>query len=449
MFISKMALPRRTFLRGLGATVALPWLDAMLPALQAAPAAPRRLGFIYGSPNGIIQKAFVPTAVGRDFELSPILSPLAPVKDYLLVLSNLAHRQADSFGDGNGDHARGTAVWLSGVHAWDRRPVGTATVTLGTTVDQIAARHFADVTPLPSLEMVLEKPTQIACDSTDCFFSNTISWRSPTTPNPMEPHPRVVFERLFGEGGTSAQRVAQLRKTGSVLDSVIQEVAGLQRRLGASDRSKLGEYLTSVREIEKRIQSAEAKGAASDLALPNRPTDIPDEFEEHAKLMFDLQVLAYQADVTRVFSMLMAREGSPRTYPQIGVPEQHHPVSHHRDDPMLIAKKQKIDTYHVQLLGYFLEKLRSTPDGDGSLLDHVMILYGGGMGDGNLHEHTNLPTLVAGRLGGQLRTGQHLAYAADTPMANLFLTVLDKVGVPVDKIGDSSGRLPVETLTGI
>lgn len=452
MIITKMSLPRRTFLRGMGAALALPFLDAMVPALSAAAtsASPKRLGFIYGSPNGIIQKAFVPTTVGANFELSPILSPLAPVRGQLLVLSGLAHRQADSFGDGNGDHARGTAVWLSGVHAWDRLGGGGGdSVRLGVTVDQIAAQHLGRETPLPSLELMLEKPTQIACDSTDCFFSNTISWRSPTTPNPMEPHPRVVFERMFGEGGTSAQRLAQTRKTGSLLDSVIQEVKGLQKRLGASDRTKLGEYLQSVREIEKRIQNAEATGAVSELALPDRPVDIPDDFDEHAKLMFDLQVLAYQADITRVFSMLMAREGSPRTYPQIGVPEQHHPVSHHRDDPALIAKKQKIDTYHIHLLGYFLERLQGTPDGDGSLLDHSMILYGGGLGDGNLHDHSNLPTLVAGRLGGQLQTGQHLAYPVDTPMANLFATLLDKVGVHTDKIGDSTGRLPLDTLSGV
>src|SRR5262245_44296923 len=249
MIITKMSLPRRTFLRGMGATLALPFLDAMVPALSAsATAYPKRLGFIYGSPNGVIQSEFVPKTVGSSFELSPILSPLAPVKDYVLVLSGLAHRQADSFGDGNGDHPRGTAVWLSGVHAWDRRGGGGAdSVTLGTTVDQIAAQHYSKQTALPSMELVLEAPTQIACDSTDCFFSNTISWRSPTTPNPMEPHPRIVFERLFGEGGTAAQRLAQTRKTGSLLDSVIQEVAGLQKRLGASDRSKLGEYLQSVR----------------------------------------------------------------------------------------------------------------------------------------------------------------------------------------------------------
>jgi uncharacterized protein DUF1552 len=453
MIITKMSLPRRTFLRGIGATLALPFLDAMVPALSAAAtkfAAPKRLGFIYGSPNGIIQKSFFPTTVGANFELSPILRPLAPVRNQLLVFSGLAHRQADSFGDGNGDHARGTAVWLSGIHAWDRRGGGGVdSVTLGVTVDQIAAQHLGKETQLPSLELVLEKPTQIACDSTDCFFSNTISWRSPTTPNPMEPHPRVVFERMFGEGGNAAHRLAQARKTGSLLDSLMQEVTGLQKRLGAGDRTKLGEYLQSVREIEKRIQSAEARGAVSELALPDRPTDIPDQFEEHAKLMFDLQVLAFQADVTRVFSMLMAREGSPRTYPEIGVPEQHHPVSHHRFDPVLMAKKEKIDTYHVMLFGYFLEKLQATPDGDGNLLDHSMILYGGGMGDGNLHEHSNLPTLVAGGLGGELRTGRHLKYEDNTPMTNLFVSVLDKVGVHVDKIGDSTGQLPLEPLSGV
>ena len=452
MIITKMSLPRRTFLRGVGAALALPLLDAMSPALSAASKAapPKRLGFIYGSPNGIIQDAFIPKTVGSNFELSPILSPLAPVRDQLLVLSGLSHRQADSFGDGNGDHPRGTAVWLSGVHAWDRRGGGGVdSVRLGTTIDQIMAQHLGKETQLPSLELALERPTQISCDTTDCFFSNTISWRTPTTPNPMEPHPRVVFERLFGEGGSAAERLSQRRKTGSLLDSLIQEIGGLQQRLGASDRSKLAEYLQSVREVEQRIQSAEANGARSELSLPGRPTDIPESFEQYAKLMFDLQVLAYQADITRVFSLLLAREASPRTYPEIGVPEQHHPVSHHRNDPVLIEKKQKIDTYHVHLLGYLLEKMQATPDGDGSLLDHSMILYGGGMGNGNLHEHSNLPTLVAGRLSGQLKTGRHLAYPEDTPMSNLFMALLDKTGIEIEKFGDSTGRLPLETLSGV
>jgi hypothetical protein len=452
MMITKMSLPRRTFLRGIGATLALPMLDAMVPAFSTAAKAAssaKRFGFVYGSPNGIIQSQFIPKQTGTNFELPPILTPMAKVKDQVLVLSGLAHRQADSFGDGNGDHARGTAVWLSGVHAWDRRGGGGGeSVRLGVTVDQIVAQHYAKTSQLPSLELVLEKPTQVACDSTDCFFSNTISWRTPTTPNPMEPHPRVVFERLFGEGGTAAQRLAQTRKTGSILDSVLSEVAGLEKRLGPSDRSKLNEYLASVREIEQRIQSAEAKGEASEMALPDRPTDIPDGFEDHAKLMFDLQVLAFQGDITRVFSMILAREGSPRTYPQIGVPEQHHPVSHHRDDPILIAKKAKIDTYHVYLLGYFVEKLAATQDGDGTLLDHSAILYGGGMGNGNLHEHTNLPTLLVGGLGGTLKTGRHLAYQENTPMSNLFISLLD-AGVPLEKIGDSTGKLPIDTLSGV
>ena len=318
------------------------------------------MGFIY-IPNGTIQPMWVPATTGAGFELSPILSPLAPVRDRLVVLSGLAHMEADSRGDGNGDHARATAVWLTGVHAYDRDRTGVAGVQLATTVDQIAARELGKDTRLPSLEISLEKPTQIGCDSEDCFFSNTISWRSATTPLPMEPHPRVVFERLFGDGGTAAQRLAQTRRTGSILDSVTQEVAGLEQTLGSSDRTKLGEYLEAVRELEQRIQNAERRGAESELALPDRPADIPETFEEHAKLMFDLQVVAYQADITRVFSMLLARETSPLTYENIGVPEQHHSCSHHLNNPKLIARKAKIDQYHVQLLGYFLKRLRDTP----------------------------------------------------------------------------------------
>jgi hypothetical protein len=282
--------------------------------------------------------------------------------------------EADSRGDGNGDHARATAVWLTGVHAYDRDRTGVDGVKLATTVDQIAASELGRDTRLPSLELSLEKPTQIGCDSEDCFFSNTISWRSATTPLPMEAHPRVVFERLFGDGGTAAQRLAQVRRTGSILDSVTQEVAGLEKTLGSSDRTKLSEYLEAVRELEQRIHVTEQRGAESVLSLPDRPTDIPETFEEHAKLMFDLQVVAYQADITRVVTMLLARETSPLTYENIGVPEQHHSCSHHLNNPKLIARKAKIDQYHVQLLGYFLRRLRDTPDGDGSLLDHSMIL---------------------------------------------------------------------------
>ncbi len=451
MIITQKALPRRTFLRGVGATLALPFLDAMTPAASAlarqVTAPVRRLGFIY-VPNGVIQEQWVPEQTGRGFEFSPILSPLEPFRDQMLVLSGLAHRQADSFGDGNGDHPRATAVWLSGVHAWERRGrQGPTEIKLGVTADQIAAREFGKETPLPSLELALELPSAIACDTGDCFYSNTISWRNETTPLDMEAHPRVVFERLFGEGGSAADRMAVMRQTGSILDSVTAEVARLEETLGPADRNKLDEYLDAVRDVEQRIQRSEARGPDAFVELPERPVDIPEQFEDHAKLMFDLQVLAFQADVTRVFTLMMAREASPRPYPQIGVPDQHHTVSHHRNDPEYIAKKAKIDTYHITLLADLLAKLRETPDGDGTLLDQSMIVYGGGIGNGNLHEHTNLPCLVAGGGGGRLNGGRHRAYAEDTPMSNLLLTVLDKAGVPADQLGDSTGLLNTAPLS--
>jgi len=443
-FITKKSLPRRTFLRGVGATLALPMLDSMAPALSAKSVAPPRLGFVYVS-NGVIQDQWNPTKVGAGFELTPILKPLEPVKDYINVLTGLAHLQADTFGDGTGDHPRASAVWLTGVHAWDRTRPGVE-VRLATTADQLAAREIGKGTAVPSLELNLDNPTQGACDSGDCFYVNTVSWRNETTPNPAESHPRVVFERLFGDGGNTSQRMAMMKQSGSILDSVTQEVSRLSGTLGAGDRTKLSEYLDSVREIEQRIQNAEAQGAQS-IELPERPIDVPDSFEAHTKLMFDLQVLAYRADVTRVFSLIMARELSSRTYPNIGVPDQHHAVSHHRNDPELIAKKAKIDVYHVQLFNYFLEKLKNTQDGDGSLLDHSLIMYGGGMGNGNLHRHTDLPCLLAGKLGGKFQTGRHLAYPENTPMANLLVTILDKVGVHVEKLGDSTGSLQPDPLS--
>ena len=445
-FVTGVALPRRTFLRGMGTALALPFLDAMAPALSAKSIKPTpRLGFVY-TPNGFIQDQWIPKTTGAAYELTPTLSPLAPVREHLLIVSNLAHLQANTFGDGVGDHPRASAVWLSGVHAWDRTQPGME-VRLGTTADQLAARVIGRDSQVPSMELVLEKPTAIACDTSDCFFVNTISWRNPTTPNPAEAHPRLVFERLFGDGGTTAQRMARMQQTGSILDSVLQEVSRLQGTLGPGDRTKLTEYLDAVREIEQRIQSTEKKGASSPMELPDRPVDIPDTFEEHAKLMYDLMVLGYRADVTRVFTMIMARELSSRTYPNIGVPEQHHAVSHHRNDPALIAKKAKIDTYHVSLFGYFLEKLQNTPDGDGSLLDHSLILYGGGIGNGNLHEHTNLPLLMAGKLGGQVKPGRHVTYPDNTHMSDLLLSVLDKAGVPTDKLGDSTGPIQPDYLS--
>jgi hypothetical protein len=438
MFIRKLAVPRRTFLRGLGTTLALPFLDAMVPALSAATSAPPRLSFLYVA-NGVIQDQWTPGATGAGFELTPILKPLEAVKNDINVLSGLAHLQADTFGDGTGDHPRASAAWLTGVHAYDRTRPGIE-VKLATSADQIIARHIGSNTPVSSLELSVDYPTQGACDSGDCFYVNTVSWRNDTTPNPAEMHPRVVFERLFGDGGTASQRLAHIRKTGSILDSVSQEVSRLASSLGSSDRGKLSEYLDSVRDIEQRIQNTEKRGAHT-FELPDRPVDVPESFDEHTKLMFDLQVLAFRADVTRVTSMIMSRELSPRTFPNIGVADQHHAVSHHRNDPELIAKKAKIDTYQVQLLAYFLDKLKATPDGDGSLLDHSLVVYGGGMGNGNLHRHTDLPCLLAGKLGGQFTTGRHLAYPENTPMTNLLLTILASVGVRQETLGDSTGGL--------
>jgi hypothetical protein len=444
MFITRKTLPRRTFLRAVGTSLALPMLDAMVPALSArsVKAAPR-LGFVYIA-NGVIQDQWNPTTTGAGFELTPILQPFANVREHLTVLTGLSHLEADTFGDGTGDHPRASAVWLTGVHAYDRAQPGVE-VRLATTADQLAARVIGRTSRIPSLELSVDQPTQGGCDSGDCFYINTVSWRNETTPNPTESHPRVVFERLFGDGGSPAERVARMRSEGSILDSVREEARLVARSLGAGDTAKLNEYLESVREVEQRIQNAETQPV--EIELPERPTDIPESFDAHTKLMFDLQALAFQADITRVFSMVLSRELSTRTFVAIGVPEQHHAVSHHRNDPDLIARKQRIDTYQSQLFAYFLERLQATPDGDGSLLDHSLILYGGGMGDGNLHRHSDLPCLMAGRLGGQITGGRHLQYPLDTPMANLLLTILDEVGASTDKLGDSTGPLPLEPLS--
>ena len=443
-FITKKSVPRRTFLRGAGAVLALPMLDSMIPAMSAASTFKKtpRLGFIYTG-NGVILEQWVPKTTGKNFELSPILSPLAKFRDKVNVLSGLSHLEADTKGDGSGDHTRAQAAWLTGVHAYDRLRPGVE-VKLATTVDQIAARHLGKDTQLPSLEMSVDAPSQGACDAGDCFYVNTVSWRNETTPNQVEMHPRVVFERLFGDGGSAAQRTAQVKSTGSILDSVSEEAARLAGTLGNNDKGKLNEYLDSVREIESRIQKADAAGAQW-IDLPDRPTDIPDSMDKHVKLMFDLQVLAFQADITRVFSLIMARELSLKSYGFAGVPDSHHGVSHHRDDPALIAKKAKIDTFHIEMVAYFLDKMSKVQDGDGgSLLDQSLLMYGGGLGNGNLHRHNDLPTLLIGNLGGKLKTGYHNAYKMDTPMSNLLVTILDKVGVPGEKIGDSTGKLPLQ-----
>ena len=432
MFVTKRTIARRTFLRGAGAGIALPLLDAMVPAFAATTPAVPRLGFVYAG-NGIVHANWNPTAEGKSFDLPRNLQPLAPVRDRLNVLTGLAHREADTKGDGTGDHPRSSAAWLTGVHAYDRTRPGVE-VKLAMTADQIAAGKIGAESPVASLELSVDPPMQGSCDSGDCFYVNTVSWRNETTPNLAEVHPRIVFERLFGDGGSSADRLVR------------HEAAWLARSLGKGDHRKLDEYLDSVREIERRIQAAEAR-SGDELALPERPTGIPDTYEEHTRLMFDLAALAFRADVTRVFSMIVARELSGLSYPNIGVPEGHHNVSHHRDDPTLIEQKTRIDTYHVQLFAEFAQKLAATPEGDGDLLDASLLVYGSGMGDGNLHRHADLPCLLVGGLGGKIKTGQHVRFPNDTPMTNLLLTVLDKVDVHLDSFGDSTGPLSPDPLS--
>ena len=456
MIITKKHLPRRTFLRGVGATVALPLLDSMVPALSAmarTSANPvRRLGFIY-FPHGSVswakgsQNQWTPPGEAGPLALSPILQPLAAVKDQLIVLTNMEHRNAQGNGtDGNAEHTRSNASWLSAA-----RPKMTegADVLLATTVDQLAARRLCRDTRLPSLELTLENSFLVGnCDNGyNCVYVNTLSWSSPTTPLPMENNPRLVFERLFGEGGTVDQRRAEMRKDRSILDSVTDDMSRLMRSLGAGDRTRVGNYVDAVREVERRIQRAEEQAGQSALALPDRPVGIPEAYDEHVKLMFDLLVLTWQADITRVFSMQLGREQSARTFPWIGVNEGHHGTSHHQDKPEKIAAIARINTYYSTLLAYFAERLAATPDGDGSLLDHSMVLHGSGMCNGNLHDHKNLPLLLMGGGAGRLRGGRHIKFRELTPMANLLLGLLDKAGVPADSFGDSTGRVDLEPLS--
>jgi hypothetical protein len=443
-FVTKKALARRTFLKGAGAAIALPMLDSMIPALSAQTSAPMRLGWIYVS-HGVIFDQWKPTTTGPGFALTPNLQPLAKLNGQFSVLSGLSHLEADTKGDGSGDHTRASAAWLTGVHAYDRTRPGVE-VKLATTADQIAAKVLGQQSPIPSIEMTVDPAAQGSCDSGDCFYVNTFSWRNDTTPNAPENHPRVIFERLFGDGGSAAQRAARTRRTGSILDSVAEEARKMAGTLGSGDKTKMSEYLDSVREIELRIQNAEAHGAQT-LEIPDRPLGIPDSFEEHTKLMFDLQVTAFQTDMTRVFTMILARELSARTYGHIGIPGQHHLISHHREDPAQMAEKARIDTNHVQMLAYFLEKMASTKDANGSLLDNSLIMYGSGMGNGNLHRHSDLPIVLAGKMGGKVKQGSHYAYKMDTPMANLLVTILNKAGVPIEKLGDSTGRLAPDPLT--
>ena len=454
MFITKRALPRRTFLRGVGATLGLPLLDAMVPALsamaQTAADPVRRLGFVY-LPNGVARNFtginyWTPTGEGTGFELSPILSPLAPYKNRLLVVSGLAQHQADAFADGaNGDHTRGTSSWLTGVHC--TRTEG-ADVKNGVSADQIAARHLGQATALPSLELAIDLNFLGGqCENSySCAYLNTLAWSSDTTPLPTENNPRIIFERLFGDGGTKEQRVAQAKQNQSILDSVMSDLAKLQTSLGTSDRATVTDYLDSVREVERRIQRIESRDA-SELPTLERPAGVPDRFDEHVKLMYELQWLAFRSDMTRVVTFMLGRELNFRTYPEIGITEGHHGLSHHQDNPAQLAKYARLNTYQTELFAWFLEKLQSTPEGDGTLLDHSMFMYGASLSNPNLHAHYDLPILVVGGGAGQLRGGRHLAFRTETPMTNLLVSLLDKAGVPIEKLGDSTGRL--ETLSGV
>ena len=439
MIVTRRALPRRTFLRGAGAALALPLLDAMVPALTAQadtpadPARLRRLGFVY-MPMGCDVTRWTPPGDEVLAELSPTLSSLAAVKNDIAIISNLELRNAYP-----GTHATSNASFLSAAKA---KRTESTDYYLGTTVDQIAAQQLGRDTQLPSLELSMDLLSVVGqCDNGyACVYQNNLSWSSPTTPLPAEAHPRIVFENLFGEGGGVAERRAALQKRASLLDAISDELVRLQKTLGPADRNRVNEYLETVRDVERRIQQAEAsaKDQAPDL---DRPLGVPASYADHARLMFDLQRLALAGDITRVITFQLARETSNRTYSEIGVSDPHHPLTHHGNDPEKIAKVAKINQFHVSLFAEFLQKLRATPEAGGKLLDHVLYLYGSGMGNPNVHDHVNLPIIVAGGAAGKMRGGRHIQHREPKPLANLHLTLLDKVGVRLDSFADSNGKL--------
>ena len=438
MIITKKALPRRTFLKTVGATMALPMLDAMIPAATASsklPGAPaKRVGFVF-MPMGCDQSRWFPQNEGKLEELSPILSSLEPVKEDLTVLGNMELANAYP-----GSHATSNSSFLSAAKA--RHTEGND-YYLGTTVDQVAAKQLGLETQLPSLELSMDlMQTGGQCDNGyACVYQNNLSWSTPTTPLPAEAHPRIVFESLFGEGGNAEERQAALRNRASLLDAFNQDIARLKRKLGAEDRSRVDAYLETIREVERRIQRAEANAEDNPLPDLDRPVGVPAAYADHARLMFDLQVLAFQGDVTRVITFQLARETSNRTYPEIGVPDPHHPLSHHGNDPDKIERMSRINAFHVSLFAEYIQKLKDTPEGEGSLLDNTLLLYGSGIGNPNIHDHTNLPTLIAGGGATGHKGGRYLRYDKPTPLANLHLSLLDKVGVRLDSFADSNGKL--------
>ena len=443
-FLTK-SLPRRTVLRGLGATMALPFLVAMTPAFSLrglAAAKPVHRFQTFYVPNGMAMEYWLPKGEGTAFELSPILEPLAPFREQMLVLSGLK-------ANWNYIHAGASGSFLTGTARGGRNEIE---IIADVSVDQLLARHFAGETQVASLELSMDAPANAgACTGIlSCVYTHTLSWRSPTQPLPMEWNPRAVFERLFGDSGSTnrAARDARLRQHKSILDSVTEKLASLKRELGPQDQTKVDQYADAVRDVERRIVKAEQQ---SGLELPalEQPQGAPPVFEDHLALMLDLQLLAFQSDLTRVISFMLGKEQSARPYPQIGVPEAHHPLSHHNDVPELIAHMSKINRYHTQLFSKYLEKLRATPDGDGSLLDHTTILYGSGISNSTRHSGDNLPLLVMGGGAGTLKGGRHLTYSGKPTMANLLVTLVDKMGLPVERVGGSTGKLPLETLSGM
>jgi hypothetical protein len=446
MIITRRALPRRTFLRGMGATLALPLLDAMVPAMTArarafAPA-PRFAAIYCG--NGANMNDWTPATEGANFAFSPILKPLEPFRNRTLVFSGLDNFPATDQGDSGGQHPRAAPAFMSCVHP---KQTEGADVQAGTTIDQLIAQQISRDAKLSSLEMAVDRNDVVgACDhGYACAYMNSMSWKTPTLPLPAETNPRFVFERLFGTGDTAEARAARSREDRSILDGVTQEIALLRRKLGQRDSIKLSEYLDAIREVEQRIARSEAAGG--DVAVPERPAGVPETFKEYAELMFDLQVLAFQADITRVASFMLARENVNRSYVEIGLPEAHHSMSHHGNNPEKMAVFSKLNTYHVQSLAYFLEKLQAMPDGDGTLLDHSIVLYGSGMSDGNTHNNFNVPVVVVGGRDQQIKGNRHLVYPKGTPLANLSLTLMEKFGVNVERFGDSTGRL--DLLSGV
>lgn len=440
MFVTKKSLSRRTMLRGMGTAVALPLLDAMIPAFAPAAATTpvKRFGVVY-HPNGVIYDKWLPIGVGSNFELSPTLKPLEPFKDKVIVVTGLFSDQAEALGDGGGDHSRACGSYLTGVHV----KKSDTSLENAVSMDQIAAKAFERETQLSSLQMTSDENSLLgSCDlGYSCAYSSTLSWLTPTLPLMAENNPRVLFERMFGASDSTDPRVraSRLAQDRSLLDSVNERVGQLQRKLGAADNRKMNDYLTALRDVERRIQKA-SEQSSKELPELAQPAGIPDSFPDHVRLLYDLQLLAYQSDLTRVITLLYGREQTGRPYPHIGVPDPHHPVTHHQGDPVKMEKCAKIQKHHVELFAEFVEKLRKTPDGDGSLLDHSILLFGSGISNSDRHTHGPLPTFVVGGGGGTIKGGRHLIYPEHTPLTNLQLTLLNKLGVPAESLGDSTGQ---------